>query len=376
MSKNQIIVVIDGDEFKKFIKVSVSHSLDAVASGFLFSIAETEFDSKIVQNAEVKIYISTDGSNFDLVLTGKVYTIKNSYDATNHNIDVSGFSDTYDLTKATIFSNPNYATPISFVDLAGKVLIDNGILGVGVSPAFAAQKEVVVVDDLADNRTAGDIGETIYSFLDRYAKAVGVILTDNISGDLVIYDNKLKASNIRIKNKRDIFNNKVILSADYTIDYSKRFQKIIVKSQDDSENSIEAFALDGSVKSEGTLTIISENLADISGCQTQANWEVNKRRADSVKYNCKVFGFASKSDGLWKVNTAVDVDDDFAGIKSKMMIRSVRYDYSDSAGSTTDLSLTIPDAFGQKVTAIDRYNAIFGDIEEARRYEELFGIDE
>lgn len=369
MSDNDITVVIDGDEIKKFIKVSISKSLDSVSRGFLFTIAQDELDSKIVLNATVQIYV-----NFDLEVTGKIYKIVTSYDAETHTIDISGFSNTYELTKGTIFTNPNYATPISFFDLAEKVLSDNEIQGIQISATFAALKDVVVIDD-DENRTAGDIGETIFSFLDRYAKKIGVILSDNISGQLVIYENKPKASDIRIKNKRDFFNNKLIISASYDIDYSKRFKKIIVKSQDENEDSIEAFALDNTVKSQGVMTIISENLVDIAGCQTQANWEVNKRRADSVKYNCKTFGFGLKNKGNWDINTAVDVDDDFAGIKSKMMIRAVQFNYSDTQGSTTNLSLTIPDAFGQKVSAVDRYNAIFGDSEEKRRYEELFGTD-
>ena len=58
-----------------------------------------------------------------------------------------------------------------------------------------------------------------------------------------------------------------------------------------------------------------------------------------------------------------------------MMIRAVQFNYSDTQGSTTKLSLTIPDAFGQKVSAEDRYNAIFGDSDQLQRYDELFGVD-
>lgn len=369
MSDNDITVVINGDEIKKFLKVSISKSLDSVSRGFLFSIAQDEFDSKIELNAEVQIYV-----NFNLEVTGKIYKIVTSYDDKTHNIDISGFSNTYELTKGTIFTNPNYSTPISFLDLAEKVLKDNGIQGIEISPTIAAHEVVSVVDD-DENRTAGDIGETIFSFLDRYAKKVGVILSDDIFGKLVVYKNEPKASDIRLKNKRGFFDNKLILSASYDIDYSKRFQKIIVKSQDENEDSIEAFALDNTVKSQGVMTIISENLSDIAGCQTQANWEVNKRRADSVRYNCQTFGFGLKNSGNWEINTSVDVDDDFAGIKSKMMIRAVQFNYSDDQGSTTKLSLTIPDAFGQKVSAEDRYNAIFGDSDQLQRYDELFGVD-
>lgn len=367
MSKNDITIIIDGDEIKKFINVSVSESLDALSSAFVFTIAEDEFDEKIVQNAAVQIYI-----NLDLALTGKVYKISNSYDASNHNIEVSGFSNTYEITKATIFSNPNYSTPISFLDLTEKVLKDNEIQGIEVSQNFAALKEVVVNDD-DENRTAGDIGETVFSFLDRYAKQIGVILTTDILGNLVVYESSPKASSIRIKNIRGLTDNKLILSANYTSDYSRRFKKIIVRSQNEDEETIEAFAVDNSVEAEGTLTIISESLVDISGCQTQANWEVNKRRADSTRYACTVWGFSYLEQGIWKINNLVDVDDDFCGLKSQMIIRSVRFSYSDTEGSRTDLSLTIPDAFGQTTSPVDRYNAIFGDSEGASRYDEIFG---
>jgi len=369
MSDNDITVVIDGDEIKKFLKVSISKSLDSVSRGFLFSISQDQFDAKIEMNATVQIYVNTY-----LEVTGKINKIVPSYDVDNHNIDVSGFSDTYDLVRGTIFTNPNYATPISFLDLAEKVLEDNGIQGIQISPTIAANEVVSVIDD-DENRTAGDIGETIFSFLDRYAKKVGVILSDDPSGKLVVYKNKPNASDIRIRNRRDFFNNKLILAASYDVDYSKRFQKVIVKSQDENEDSIEAFALDNDVKAQGVMTIISENLSDIAGCQTQANFEVNKRRADSVKYNCKTFGFGLRKSGNWEINTAVDVADDFAGIKSKMMIRAVQFNFSENQGSTTNLSMTIPYAFGQKISDEDRYNAIFGESDLLQRHDELFGTD-
>ena len=44
---NDITVLLNGDELKKFISVSVSSSLDAVASAFTFTIARDDFDEKI-----------------------------------------------------------------------------------------------------------------------------------------------------------------------------------------------------------------------------------------------------------------------------------------------------------------------------------------
>lgn len=366
MNDNDITIVINGDELKKFVSFSISDSIDALASAFNFAIARDQFDLQININDDVEIFVNTF-----LTLTGRVNKISNSYDAGSHNINISGFSNTYDLTKATIFTNPNYATPIFFIDLAEKVLEDNGIQGIQISPTQAGFEQVIVNDD-DENRTAGDIGESIFSFLDRYAKKVGVILTDDFTGKLVIYKNKPESSNIRIRNKSGQESNQLILSANYDIDYSRRYKKVIVRSQDENEDLIEASAVDNAVQAQGVLTIISENIVDIAGCQVQANWEVNKRRADSIKYDCSVFGFAFKGD-VWKKNVLVDVDDDFAGIKSRMMIRSLRFSFSDDGGSTTDLNLTTPDAFGQKLSAVDRYNAIFGDTEDLRRYEDIFG---
>lgn len=363
---NDITILVKGDELKKFISFSVSDSIDAVASAFTFTIARDEFDTEISQGDAIKIYV-----NGDLSLTGRVYKVSNSYDPVSHNITISGFSNTFDLTRATIYSNPNYATPIKFVDLAQKVLSDNGVRGISVSSKFAGMTEVLVgpqpdsnnpqeeVDE--ENRTAGDIGETLFAFLDRYAKKVGVILTDNNLGELVVYENAPVPSDIRLKNFKGFFDNRIIKSADYDVDYTGRYSKVIVKSQDEDDESIEASAIDGSVNAQGTLTIISENIVDINGCQIQADWEVNKRRTDSISYDCVVFGFSYKNTGLWQKNTEVDVEDDFAGVKSQMMIRSLTYNFSEDAGSTTSLSLTIPDAFGRTVSAVNRFNEIFGD---------------
>ena len=51
---NDITIVINGDELKKFISFSISDSLDSLASGFTFTISRDEFDAEISADDEVK----------------------------------------------------------------------------------------------------------------------------------------------------------------------------------------------------------------------------------------------------------------------------------------------------------------------------------
>lgn len=351
---NSLRVVVNGVEFTKFKRASISLSLGAVASAFSFDIARENFQTGFSINDEIQIYI-----NDDLTLTGKVNSINTGYTDRSHDVTISGFSNTFDLTKATIFTNPNYATPISFIGLVNKIFGDNSVSSVGVAGGFASGKMISTIIDSNEAGTSGDIGETLFSFLDRYAKKVGVILSTNAKGQLVIYDNAPVGSPIRLKNKRNNPTNKTIKSADYLIDYSNRMKKVIVVSQQEFEDDVRGEAEDSSVKSDGVKCILSENIVDQAGCTTQAKWEVNKRISDSVSYNCTVFGF-SYLGTKYDINLLVDVDDDFAGVTSSMMIKDVEFNFSESGGSVTNLQLVLPDAYSQQTGSTNPTNSAQG----------------
>jgi prophage tail gpP-like protein len=347
---NTFVVVASGSVFDKFKSASLSISLDALASSFSFVVARETANSGFSINDDIQILI-----NGQKMLTGKINRIEASYSIDNHDYIISGFSNTYDLLKGTIFANPNYQTPLAIKDLALRVFSDNEISSVGINGGFAGSTFISSIIDDEEAGTSGDIGETIFSFLDRYSRKIGVILSTDIDGNLVIYKNAPVGSGIILKNKKGESINNTIKSANYVIDYSQRLKKVKVMSQDEDEELIEAEATDSSVKTDGVKTIISENLSDVASCTIQAKWEVNKRISDSVSYQCSVYGFENQGT-IYDVNLLAVIDDDFAGVSSSMLIREVQFTFSEFDGSNTNLTFVLPNAYSEQTSSSNPSN--------------------
>ena len=86
----------------------------------------------------------------------------------------------------------------------------------------------------------------------------------------------------------------------------------------------------------------------VSDVEARANWEANIGRANGTKTEFVVQGY-SVNGVLWAPNQRVSIDDDFLDITSTMLIESVTYGLSLSAGSTTSLVCVPPDSY--QVTA-------------------------
>lgn len=347
-------VIVNGKEFEDFKSSSLSESLDSLSGSFAFVVARKDSNSGFNINDKVKIYI-----NEYLRLTGKVNKIEANYDSSNHEYLISGYSDTFDIIKGTIFKNPNYSTPLTFLSLAKKVLGDNELSSVGINSGFASSTNISTIINDKEAGTSGDIGESVFAFLDRYARKVGVILSSDKDGKLVIYKNQPVPTGIRLKNIVGSNKNELIKSANYSVDYSNRIKKVIVISQSEFEDDLRGEATDSAVKADGVKCIISENVSDVSQLVTQAKWEINKRISDSVLYNCGVYGFAFE-DEPWNINTLIDVEDEFAGVKSSMLIREVEFRFDEISGSTTSMTMVLPNSFSEDTSNKNPSNSAKG----------------
>jgi prophage tail gpP-like protein len=144
----------------------------------------------------------------------------------------------------------------------------------------------------------------------------------------------------------------------WSTDHSKRFHLYVVRGQANvaelgfldidtpatDVSSVRAEHRDQSIRASRVRAIAAESSYAPGDAAARARWEANLARARAVTYQVEVEGYRNAAGALWAVNTAPFVEDDYAGIRRRMMIDSVTFSAS-LAGARTELSLTRVDAY-------------------------------
>ena len=75
--------------------------------------------------------------------------------------------------------------------------------------------------------------------------------------------------------------------------------------------------------------------------QDRVAWELNMRKARSMRFNATVNGHTIGTDSteLWETNTLIMVRDDFAGIDGLMLVNKVTFSTDITEGDTTEIEL-------------------------------------
>ena len=139
-----------------------------------------------------------------------------------------------------------------------------------------------------------------------------------------------------------------------SVEYNSRdcFSQYYVKSQlvgtDElgAENitGIEGQSDDTDVTRYRPLVLTAESAMDAATAQTRATWEKSNRRAKSQKFEYTTDGWRTASGQLWVPNSYINIDDEFARIRGKLIISAVKLN-AGSSGTTATLQVSAPEAF-------------------------------
>jgi prophage tail gpP-like protein len=192
----------------------------------------------------------------------------------------------------------------------------------------------------------------ICDFINEYAQKVSALLITNEDGNIVI----TRAGNHRYSDKllNEVGNeNNNILSSSAGYDYSQRFYKYIVYSQNNANTQTsnitidnvaqKGIAYDTEIRQSRVLVMKANNACNSGNCQEIATLEANIRRANSLKYKCDVYGFQTNNGELWKTNRLIQVFDEDNDIDSELLIKGVTFNLGE--GSTTTLDFALADAY-------------------------------
>lgn len=346
---NDIILEVNGVEFAGFTNISVSKSMEGLSTLFSFAATSREnivngnrvlVDELKVQD-EARVFI--DGT---LISTGFIDDLSISYSADGHSISVSGRDQTGDLIDSSFYQQYKEYKQRDLKRLIEIALKDNGYTNIKVI------NEVPDIERLGNTEVIKTgKGDTIFSFIDKYAKKLQVLLVTNADGNIVITREGLSGAGGSLISVKGGENNN-ILSANLNITTKDRFRYMEVYSQADNSSFLltsvkqEASAEDTQIRAPRRKRVSAKVSTEKNLLSNLAKWQVNINRAKGQRYDCKVAGYyTDKEQGsIWKINTLVQVRDDKCQLDGEFLIQGVTYTKS-GAGSFTDLSVVNKGAF-------------------------------
>lgn len=352
-----ITIEVNNIEYTNLKDISVSINIDALADEFRLTASSSLGKALPFKGGEFcKIYVS--GIK---VLTGFIDVVTPSYSASSHEIVVFGRSKTSDIVDSYL-NSLDLTMPVSLVRCCESVINQ-----IGASISVSSN---VTIEDFkkTEDKISPEIGANCFEFLDELARKRQVLIRSDENGNLLI--TRQEPEKVDAKLQMIIGdNNNNILEADANYDLTERYNKYVVKSMQNTSaivftNSVsipdvvdqKSEVVDVDVRVGRQYVIQSEKSSTNEQAKLRAEWEANLRRTRSRQARVVVQGFKNETGDIWRVNKLITMDDQFLGISGSVLISGVRFNYSQSGGSTTELLISDPKSFINSIEPIKNTN--------------------
>lgn len=351
-TSEQLALKVGGMRYGGWKSVSVRTGLEQIAGIYDLSITERwphqPYDWAIPPGEMCAIEYGED-----TLISGYVDSVAVSYDASSHEIKVSGRDRTGDLVDC---SAPSVAfSGLTFLQVAEKLCAP---FGIKVIDQTTGGKPIRSQNPLP--KQAAQNGETVFRALEKLARIEGVLLNSDGNGGLVITRAGL-AGDCEI----ELEFGKNILRAQFEQNHSALFSEITVKGQAAAagagqygvveaqpkgvvkRSAGEQRAGNSQIQRYRPLIIVAETQADGRRCQNRAEWEAGSREARARKVGVTVQGWREYEGGpLWRINRRVKVRCPWMRIDEWWVISAINYKL-DGGGTTAELSLVSEGALDQ-----------------------------
>ncbi len=354
MNDNEVSLKVNGVKYKFWTSVSITSELNTIAPAFsvnAFSKSSLMIDGlKSGRPVTVKI-------GEDTVLTGYIEQTPVSYSATSANVGIAGRSKTCDLIDCTVMvddpnisyekpntSNSNYVScpqnaATEYKNVALETIIAQLIMPYGI-------KLVNETKPLTKKRNfSAKHEDTVLKALQNLTSTENLLFYGNEKGDLVVTEKgKLTADDALVLGQN-------ILTGDASFDASKIYKYYRAVGQDKGAtgktghdaSSHNYIAVDDNVSRTRLLTKKVQGVADTAKCKVTAEGDRDYNRDQYFKITYKVQGWRQSTGKLWKINSLVDIKDDFLGIDTQ---RSQKiFNLTENEGMTTTLDMIPPNGW-------------------------------
>lgn len=332
-----VTLSVNGKDYAGWKTMDVTLSMENLAGGFSLGVSEKwpngQRDIKPGDACAVKM-------NGQTVITGYVDDTDVSFDATTHELTVTGRDKAGDLVDCSAINKPGQWSGVKMDRIAQELCKPFGI---------PVKTETSVGE--AFKKFNLEQGETVFEAIKRMADLRGVLVLSDGRGGLTITNRGTeKASTALICLPGNNSNN--ILAGRINHSYKDRFSKILVKGQTqgsdkqsgDVTRGAKGKALDPQITRYRPLLVTAEGQANAKQCQERANWEIQTRKGKAKRLNIGVQGWTQKNGAIWEINTLVKVSAPFLKVDQEMLIVECHFRLNDG-GTITELTLTEPGAF-------------------------------
>ncbi len=329
----KVTLTVNGKEYSGWKTVSITRSMESAAGTFDVSLTEKwsgQEESWPILPGSACV-VSIDG---ETVISGYVDDFIPSFDARSHTIRVTGRDKTCDLVDCSAIWKAGQWQNRNLLQIARDLCSPFGITVKAETSVGAAFKTLTI-----------QAGESVFEVLESAARQRGVLLVSNGMGGLLI----TRASDTLIKTA--LIEGENLLSASGQFSHKDRFSQYRVMGENAGSDfttaqhnaKASATVTDKAIKRHRPLVIMAEQQGDAAKLKERAQWEANVRTGRGSTIQAVVQGW-THADGLWKPNTRVHVTSKKLKVDRPMLITSATFTL-DEAGTKTDLSLCLPDAF-------------------------------
>ena len=339
-----MILSVDGVEYSGWTSGTATLRLDSLTNTFSFSLTSKEAKPLPFRGGE-KCEILVDGEK---VLTGHIEIVNVDGSAEKHEIEITGRDNTGDILDSKIGSLPDFRPTTTLKSIIERIIKHIGST-IEVKQNFNP-KAFVTAEDLA----APEPGQDAWDFIETLARKRQVLLSSDADGNVLITRSSSKEINATLQHLLDNDSNNVL---EYSVSYdttgrynvyrmSTQLNLIALVNSGSSGNadivSQSGQATDKLIRKGRQLVLITESAG--STPVDRSLWELNVRRARGKVYAATVHGYRNQTGNLWAVNELIQVEDEFAGISSRMLVNSVEFNI-DADGKSTTISLVEKDSF-------------------------------
>lgn len=337
-----ITLEVQGQRFSNLIKASITKSLSTLSGTFSITVSATKDEILPIKAGQLARALVDD----EPIITGYIDAVSVAYSAKSHQITLLGRDKTADLVDCTLQAEQSdFTGDISLKKLCETAIKSSGVQGISVIDQAA------VKDFDSISLESSKVGESVHSFMERYARKRQVLLTTNGDGNLVI------AKPGVIKATTQLVNGINIKNGNIQVDLSGRYRRYIVKSQGnmstwptdsainvEEESNNEGLSEDTDIRSGRSLTIIAENAGNKDDADTRAKWENDIRQSNSITASVTIQGAGDNGEVLIP-NRLVQYQEPFLQQNYTMLIKSANYKLDLTQGTTTTLQLVQEKAY-------------------------------
>jgi len=322
-----VTLIAGGLSFAGWKGVSISAGLDEACRGFELGVLDVNLPTDQPPGNPILVRPGTEievWNRDQLVLTGFLDRISISTAGESSNISMAGRSKTADLVDCTAFPSRRRWTERDVLTIAQQIA-----QGYSVEVVWGLNEPIPKVGKFRLQRA-----EKCLQAIDRLVKPLGLLLTDNPDGQLVITRVGATKASTALESGQNI------LASDGTYDASMLFASYFCRGQialatDDPANllaHVEGGTQEDIAARERSLEIIPSGRTPPGRCQTLAEYEAQTRSGRSVSVRYTVNGWTQGDGTLWEPGQLVQVTDTTQAIVAELLIAAVDYTLDETAG--------------------------------------------